>query len=219
MQNSLGCILFFFYIKPQPFLLLRWRRRSCILFFFYIKPQHIARHVDFGEVVSYSFSTSNHNLQRHVCARNVLYLILFLHQTTTDTGADLLAGGCILFFFYIKPQPGFPRPLRRGGCILFFFYIKPQLYDNFTDLRRVVSYSFSTSNHNQTMWKVSTRTVYLILFLHQTTTHHDRGAELVVLYLILFLHQTTTTGGRPCARRRLYLILFLHQTTTYRGFY
>ena len=34
-------------------------------------------------VVSYSVSTSNHNSQLRDCSRNKLYLILFLHQTTT----------------------------------------------------------------------------------------------------------------------------------------
>ena len=145
-------------------------KESCILFFFYIKPQHImsspqtisvvsysfstSNHNDsvatvllalvvsysFSTsnhntgmihhqpevVVSYSFSTSNHNPHRPQDIPGRLYLILFLHQTTTLAVALHLDDRCILFFFYIKPQP----------C--------RYLLVN----RRVVSYSFSTSNHN-----------------------------------------------------------------------
>ena len=56
--------------------------------------------------------------------------------------------------------------------------------------------------------------LYLIEFLHQTTTSAScyRGAER--LYLIEFLHQTTTQFVRVHVRLGLYLIEFLHQTTT-----
>ena len=58
--------------------------------------------------------------------RNSLYLILFLHQTTTLELWRRWAISCILFCFYIKPQRR--RADYVGGvcCILFCFYIKPQ---------------------------------------------------------------------------------------------
>ncbi len=104
--------------------------------------------VRFGEVVSYSCSTSNHNLvvlrsvyapvvsyscstsnhnsfcSRHYCS--VLYLILVLHQTTTLACALARLSCCILFLFYIKPQPQLRTSNAVTGCILFLFYIKPQ---------------------------------------------------------------------------------------------
>ena len=78
----------------------------------------------------------------------------------------------------------------------------------------VVSYSVSTSNHNQESTKAVASRLYLILFLHQTTTPFFVILENLLLYLILFLHQTTTRQRALLRLCRLYLILFLHQTTT-----
>ena len=56
----------------------------------------------------------------------------------------------------------------------------------------VVSYLFSTSNHNKQLVDVLVLVLYLICFLHQTTTFDDAVLLGSVLYLICFLHQTTT---------------------------
>ena len=79
----LGCILFHFYIKPQPFLTVVTQRT----------------------VVSYSISTSNHNALSVINTALLLYLIPFLHQTTTLAIVAAYEPSCILFHFYIKPQP------------------------------------------------------------------------------------------------------------------
>ena len=55
-----------------------------------------------------------------------MYLILFLHQTTTIFDGYRSYPGCILFCFYIKPQLPLLFGSRLGCCILFCFYIKPQ---------------------------------------------------------------------------------------------
>ncbi len=127
-----GCILFHFYIKPQPNLYLPMLCFSCILFHFYIKPQR--------RWVVYR--------QRH---------------------------GCILFHFYIKPQ--LTLSLTRGfaSCILFHFYIKPQHCKDNIFHQRVVSYSISTSNHNSQPFLSISILLYLIPFLHQTTTIEAQG--------------------------------------------
>ena len=57
--------------------------------------------------------------------------------------------------------------------------------------------------------------LYLITFLHQTTTLRELRRQHRRLYLITFLHQTTTLLFGPKLRYWLYLITFLHQTTTY----
>ena len=80
-------------------------------------------------VVSYSISTSNHNPPVSVFWLNALYLIPFLHQTTTMRPLMRLPIGCILFHFYIKPQPFVERIFGKERCILFHFYIKPQLHN------------------------------------------------------------------------------------------
>ena len=144
----ISCILFHFYIKPQHLGGLLEKALSCILFHFYIKPQLNAIHLFNLKVVSYSISTSNHNItaeqnattsvvsysistsnhnrqngnaqvfgvvsysistsnhNRLECFQisHMLYLIPFLHQTTTKIGLGRILTGCILFHFYIKPQ-------------------------------------------------------------------------------------------------------------------
>ena len=121
-----GCILFHFYIKPQ-------RRNSsnyfwCVVSYSISTSNHNRELKSFSnlKVVSYSISTSNHNISVTYFPVDELYLIPFLHQTTTIR----------LFFCYFR------------GCILFHFYIKPQLYARYLCDVDVVSYSISTSNHN-----------------------------------------------------------------------
>ena len=143
---------------------------------------------------------------------------------------------CSLFCFYIKPQLG-GQPHAGGRCCsLFCFYIKPQRAEGFNRRHSVVPYSVSTSNHNinhagtivppVVPYSVSTSNhnaylgdanlggLFLILFLHQTTTKSYRRYNHNGLFLILFLHQTTTLQAGPVGDRLLFLILFLHQTTT-----
>ena len=57
--------------------------------------------------------------------------------------------------------------------------------------------------------------LYLIEFLHQTTTCRRRSRQVIPLYLIEFLHQTTTSMAFIRDVVVLYLIEFLHQTTTW----
>ena len=86
--------------------------------------------------------------------------------------------------------------------------------DVFQVLHRVVSYSISTSNHNVLVRNRFIYRLYLIPFLHQTTTYEFYLTTINVLYLIPFLHQTTTIGVPVRNPGKLYLIPFLHQTTT-----
>ena len=144
----LSCILFHFYIKPQHIVRITLNYSSCILFHFYIKPQHwfdrkypfvvvsysistsnhncVAPYLLAFFVVSYSISTSNHNSMRAMNWMCQLYLIPFLHQTTTNGSYRINKVCCILFHFYIKPQPPNVMAFLGSSCILFHFYIKPQ---------------------------------------------------------------------------------------------
>ena len=122
----------------------------------------------------------------------MLYLIPFLHQTTTIGKTYRHRTRCILFHFYIKPQLLVVSFCSSPSCILLHFYIKPQPC-NFARLKhRVVSYYISTSNHNS---------VDLV-----------RGEFLVVSYYISTSNHNLTTMVKPLLQ--LYLITFLHQTTT-----
>ncbi len=57
--------------------------RCCLSVYSYIKPQLILCTVVIGTVVYLSIPTSNHNLLKVSAIQNVLFICLFLHQTTT----------------------------------------------------------------------------------------------------------------------------------------
>ena len=166
--------------------------RRCILFHFYIKPQpRLILLVD-SVVVSYSISTSNHNSGVGGVAGAVLYLIPFLHQTTTHSMLPQKIAVLYLIPFLHQTTTLLRRHNCQGllylipflhqtttlleytnvnyRCILFHFYIKPQLIARCIKFRAVVSYSISTSNHNYSCCANCCFQLYLIPFLHQTTT-------------------------------------------------
>ena len=233
------CILLNFYIKPQLGPRVVVRQDRCILLNFYIKPQprswmrflmwvvsywistsnHNGNYprYQFDSVVSYWISTSNHNSGCAVFKTRRLYLIEFLHQTTTLFVDMLQVNRLYLIEFLHQTTTNGLRLLSQSGCILLNFYIKPKQTDCAFWRTRVVSYWISTSNHNYQRLINWFSKLYLIEFLHQTTTRGRSGRSRLRLYLIEFLHQTTTVHNRVRGAILLYLIEFLHQTTTIRG--
>ena len=120
----------------------------CISYYSYIKPQPTCREVCFFVVVYRTIPTSNHNDTTIIKHSGVLYIVLFLHQTTTSSLCNQVQGGCISYYSYIKPQL-FPRWFR---------------------ILKVVYRTIPTSNHNcSTSLSLFIR-LYIVLFLHQTTT-------------------------------------------------
>ena len=192
VNETYGCILSKFYIKPQPLTLCQ-----CCKF-----------------VVSYRNSTSNHNLTDDMPTPYRLYLIEILHQTTTSLTTCPRRIGCILSKFYIKPQLAGRLPRGSLRCILSKFYIKPQRSTLYGWKSMVVSYRNSTSNHNSLEAYIRQMKLYLIEILHQTTTTRPVLEKRSVLYLIEILHQTTTSLNGWRLTLELYLIEILHQTTT-----
>ena len=81
----------------------------------------------------------------------------------------------------------------------------------------VVYHLVPTSNHNRKTEISNNYKLFIILFLHQTTTVLFGWFVIVVLFIILFLHQTTTHAWSACNYGQLFIILFLHQTTTPAG--
>ncbi len=125
-----------------------------------------------------------------------------------------MSKSCILFHFYIKPQR---YRLYKGHPYVVSYSISTSNHNLSQFLRHVivvVSYSISTSNHNTKRKVFASHKLYLIPFLHQTTTMHILMLKFKELYLIPFLHQTTTIEVREISTGSLYLIPFLHQTTT-----
>ncbi len=143
---------------------------DCISSFSYIKPQPSLPASDSLWIVYHPFPTSNHNYAKLQAAEGELYIILFLHQTTTSRLRLHLRSDCISSFSYIKPQPASASPPPGGHCISSFSYIKPQLLLSQGSLLAIVYHPFPTSNHNIALHLVITTLLYIILFLHQTTT-------------------------------------------------
>ena len=121
-------------------------------------------------------------------------------------------------------------------CISYYSYIKPQLHGSMGERYGVVYRTIPTSNHNVIAHynyelRVVYRTIptsnhniitdvsgqiplYIVLFLHQTTTSFPQWFVGTKLYIVLFLHQTTTKHKPVKGGGLLYIVLFLHQTTT-----
>ena len=164
----------------------------CISSFSYIKPQPFHHTCTASQVVYHPFPTSNHNSTKVHKHGYQLYIILFLHQTTT-----------FLRLTYLENR-----------CISSFSYIKPQLDQSLTCFHIVVYHPFPTSNHNQ----LRKRVLYVVVVYHPFPTSNHNSVTAFsypgMLYIILFLHQTTTGFTLLCWEHWLYIILFPHQTTT-----
>ena len=78
-------------------------------------------------VVYRTIPTSNHNYSISENLISQLYIVLFLHQTTTRTMFDIRIICCISYYSYIKPQPYALQRYKEVRCISYYSYIKPQL--------------------------------------------------------------------------------------------
>ena len=79
----------------------------------------------------------------------------------------------------------------------------------------VVYRPFPTSNHNHRVLITPYYRLYIVRFLHQTTTCRRSHIGGSWLYIVRFLHQTTTLVAHTKRLRMLYIVRFLHQTTTF----
>ena len=159
------CFFFCFYIKPQPAVVHHSQSRHCFFFCFYIKPQ----------------------------------------LTTPYTSS---APYCFFFCFYIKPQRRCRYTAHRLHCFFFCFYIKPQLSALRKLQKEIVSSSVSTSNHNSFSNRCHLR---LIVSSSVSTSNHNKhsaGFFLRLLFLLLFLHQTTTSAGLKPLREDCFFFCF-----------
>ena len=99
-----------------------------------------------------------------------LYIVLFLHQTTTKKRSCIFRSCCISYYSYIKPQLLGCKNYRVSCCISYYSYIKPQPAGGAIGSLFVVYRTIPTSNHNTYTVNVVTGVLYIVLFLHQTTT-------------------------------------------------
>ena len=143
-----------------------------------------------------------------------LYIILFLHQTTTDAGPAVPTLSCILSYSYIKPQPRPQCGCPACGCILSYSYIKPQLWTLKKIIDEVVYYPIPTSNHNcRGNAILRDRVVYYPIPTsnHNYYANREKGDEVVYYPIPTSNHNFSKRINKP---ELLYIILFLHQTTT-----
>ena len=102
-------------------------KTSCISYYSYIKPQLRAYEEVYRDVVYRTIPTSNHNAAPLSKQRARLYIVLFLHQTTTLRQKEISVRSCISYYSYIKPQLLRFSVLSCLSCISYYSYIKPQL--------------------------------------------------------------------------------------------
>ena len=143
-----------------------------------------------------------------------MYIVLFLHQTTT-MGLSYRAAArcisyysyikpqpkitcchnsksCISYYSYIKPQPGLNPAFALSSCISYYSYIKPQRCSSNLVNLNVVYRTIPTSNHNNAQaLRLNSVVVYRTI---PTSNHNLRllWSSFPQLYIVLFLHQTTT---------------------------
>ena len=143
---------------------------SCISYYSYIKPQLAISLLLFNMVVYRTIPTSNHNcattkkeivkvVYRTIPTSNHnlfllceltfrLYIVLFLHQTTTHSYIPLMYSSCISYYSYIKPQRPHHSPIRHKVVYRTIPTSNHNLDDE-TRMNLVVVYrTIPTSNHN-----------------------------------------------------------------------
>ena len=114
-----------------------------------------------------------------------LYIVRFLHQTTTFLDGSQLSTCCISSVSYIKPQPVRPLPISM------FVVYRP----------------FPTSNHNISDYSYCTLPLYIVRFLHQTTT-----AALKVIFFCSCISSVSYIKPQPLGAS------FRKRTVVYRPF-
>ena len=155
------------------------------------------------QVVYRTIPTSNHNCLSWCYFAILLYIVLFLHQTTTLWVCFYLAMCCISYYSYIKPQPDrcLGGPLPR--CISYYSYIKPQRCAEPSVYVRVVYRTIPTSNHNS---KLKQETRYWVVYRTIPTSNHN---YLKYGYFIIFVVYRTIPTSNHNKKWQLSLIAWV----------
>ena len=192
MFYDLLIFIFMSYIKPQP--MLRLAHRATVVYRTIPTSNHNLNVVTRppAKVVYRTIPTSNHNPSESKARSFSLYIVLFLHQTTTD-------------------KPFSTRFLR---CISYYSYIKPQHKRDVHYIVGVVYRTIPTSNHNG--WVV--RMIKLcVVYRTIPTSNHNRCPTLNKLVGVVYRTIPTSNHNELPVFNiwwKLYIVLFLHQTTT-----
>ncbi len=128
--------------------------------------------------------------------------------------APATAYSCISFVSYIKPQLRNLFVIVHRVVYRSFPTSNHNAISSGSDKARVVYRSFPTSNHNISLRRE--RTVLVVYRSFPTSNHNYRRlySEFDELYIVRFLHQTTTGEHIAVLTPMMYIVRFLHQTTT-----
>ena len=165
-----------------------------------------------------------------------MFIILFLHQTTTSFFTLFFNNCCLSSCSYIKPQPLSIRTILSYVV----YHLVPTSNHNSRFAHEydtlVVYHLVPTSNHNICLSSLNFILLFIILFLHQTTTilfssfdfirclsscsyikPQPICADKFLLYVVYHLVPTSNHNIHLLVSFffQLFIILFLHQTTTY----
>ena len=165
-----SCISSVSYIKPQLCSNTFRDGSRCISSVSYIKPQHTLYDACQYNVVYRPFPTSNHNFFRLPSIITLLYIVRFLHQTTTSAFWDAERAALYIVRFLHQTTTCTQKDRLRESCISSVSYIKPQQIKHYLWSCKVVYRPFPTSNHNYKSFIPRLDLLYIVRFLHQTTT-------------------------------------------------
>ena len=148
-MSKVSCILSCSYIKPQP---AKNKCYNCVVVYYHVPTSNHNGLSIIGKaagVVYYHVPTSNHNQDGRKCAAVALYIIMFLHQTTTGN-TPRYRGGFVVY--YHVPTSNHNWLGLQLGLLLVVYYHVPTSNHNLLGLqlglRIVVYYHVPTSNHN-----------------------------------------------------------------------
>ena len=125
-QQILQLFIILFLHQTTTAALVTTIRLCCLSSCSYIKPQLCGFSSHSLCVVYHLVPTSNHNIPFDIVLLRKLFIILFLHQTTTVCSQMRFSTRCLSSCSYIKPQPWKHLGRRTLCCLSSCSYIKPQ---------------------------------------------------------------------------------------------
>ena len=164
------CISYYSYIKPQRCAIFILSKRVVYRTIPTSNHNWLLCPFSWNPVVYRTIPTSNHNARFFILKLNQLYIVLFLHQTTTQTIEEKTTIKLYIVLFLHQTTTIRQSLAIVARCISYYSYIKPQL--KFVDAanKGVVYRTIPTSNHNWNLLMLQIKVLYIVLFLHQTTT-------------------------------------------------
>ena len=165
----------------------------CISYYSYIKPQHCVYLRIFQLVVYRTIPTSNHNAELRPLIATKLYIVLFLHQTTTCYKGDVCKTRLYIVLFLHQTTTRKTTPIFTPCCISYYSYIKPQQRSRAVFVKLVVYRTIPTSNHNYVTDIVFTNKV---VYRTIPTSNHNTGRIRALDHLVVYRTIPTSNHNR-----------------------